>query len=105
MEHHPDQALHTGKKRFLNKTATIKMRIDPYAKAMIDRAAQIQHTDMSHFILSHALDVAKKILADETQIGLSSEQYEHFCHMLDNPPAENVKKMNMLLQQKTILDK
>jgi uncharacterized protein (DUF1778 family) len=102
---HEEHNINQVKKHLTNKTATIKMRVDPYCKALIDRAAQIQHTDMSNFILSHAFEAAKQIVSNETQIGLSPEEYDYFCQMLDNPPQENIQKMKNLLNSKTILDK
>ena len=102
---HQEQNINQVKKNFSNKTATIKMRVDPFCKALIDKAAQIQHTDMSNFILRHAFEAAKQIVSDETQIGLSPKDYDVFCQILDNPPKENIQKMNTLLHSKTILDK
>lgn len=94
---HEEHTINQGKKPVGHKTATIKMRVDPYCKALIDRAAQIQHTDMSNFILSHAFQAAQHIVSNETQIGLSPEEYDYFCHILDNPPQENIQKMKNLL--------
>lgn len=102
---HEEHNINQGKKPFGHKTATIKMRVDPYCKALIDRAAQIQHTDMSNFILSHAFEAAKQIVSNETQIGLSPQEYDYFCQILDNPPQETIQKMKNLLDSKTILDK
>ncbi|MEM6604070.1 MAG: DUF1778 domain-containing protein [Pseudomonadota bacterium] len=101
---HEEQNSNKARKNFAGKTATIKMRVDPYCKALIDKAAQIQHTDMSNFILHYAFEAAKQVVSNETQIGLSAEEYDDFCQKLDNPPKENIQKMNDLLNSKTILD-
>jgi len=82
----------------------ISVRVDPERKAVIARAAKIRHTTISNFVLENAYSAASEILADETQIIMTKEQFEHMCRVLDNPPAANLKKMRKLLKTKTVLD-
>lgn len=82
----------------------ISMRVDPMRKAVIARAAQIQHTTISDFVLENAYQAASGIVADETSIVMNEKQFEHFCLMLDNPPPANLSKMKALLNKKTLLD-
>lgn len=86
------------------KELRISMRVDPERKAVIARAAHIRHTTISDFVIENAYDAAREIIAEETQIRMTKEQFEHMCQVLDAPPAENVKKMRKLLTNKTVLD-
>jgi uncharacterized protein (DUF1778 family) len=82
----------------------ISMRVDSERKAVIARAAYIRHTTISDFVLENAYDAAREIIAEETQIRMTKEQFEYMCQILDAPPAENLKKMRKLLTSKTVLD-
>lgn len=82
----------------------ISMRVDPQRKAVIARAAKIQHTTISDFVLENAYQVASEIVADETSITMTKEQFEHMCRVLDNPPAESLARMRNLLNTKTVFD-
>lgn len=82
----------------------ISMRVDPKRKAVIARAAKIQHTTISHFILENAYQVASGIVADETSITMTKEQFEHLCEVLDQPPKDSLSKMRKLLNTKTVFD-
>lgn len=86
------------------KEVRISMRVDPERKAVIARAARIRHTTISDFVLENAYDAAREIIAEETQISMTKEQFEYMCRVLDTPPAANLKKMRKLLTTKTVLD-
>lgn len=87
-----------------SKETRISMRVDPQRKAVIARAAKIQHTTISDFVLENAYQIASGIVADETSIVMTGEQFEHLCRILDNPPAASVARMRKLLNTKTIFD-
>lgn len=91
-------------KIFENKESRISVRVDLKRKAVIARAARIRHTTISDFILDNAYSRAREIIADETQISMTQEQFDYLCSILDNPPRANLKKMHDLLNSKTILD-
>lgn len=82
----------------------ISMRSDPEKKAVIAKAADIMHTSITNFILDHAYDAAKQIIADETNIKLKKEQFDHLFEMIDNTPSENIARMRKLLSSKSRLD-
>ena len=86
------------------KETRISMRVDPQRKAVIARAARIRRTTISDFVLENAYLTASQIVADETGLVMTDEQFEHFVRLLDAPPPENLAKMKALLNKKTILD-
>ena len=93
-----------GTQTFEPQESRISMRVDPHRKAMIARAAKIQHTTISDFMLENAYQVASEIVADETNITITKKQFEHLCRALDNPPKKNLAKMRKLLNTKTVFD-
>ena len=93
-----------GMQTFEPQETRISMRVDPQRKAMIARAAKIQRTTISDFVLENAYQIASEIVADETTITMTEEQFEHICRVLDNPPKKNLAKMRKLLNTKTVFD-
>lgn len=86
------------------KETRISMRVDPFRKSVIGKAAKIQHTTISDFILENAYQTARQVIADETQVLMSEEQFDYMCKLLDSPPKENLNRMKKLLKTKTVLD-
>lgn len=82
----------------------ISMRVDPQRKSVIARAAKIRHTTISDFVLENAYQAAAEVVADETSIVMTDEQFEYMCRVLDQPPAENIAKMRKLLNTKTVFN-
>jgi uncharacterized protein (DUF1778 family) len=94
----------TPKNVFKGKETRISVRISPAEKALIARAAQMQHTTLTDFVVENALEVASKLVAEEKQIQMAPEQFKKFCRALDNPPAKNLKAMRKLLNEPSVLD-
>jgi uncharacterized protein (DUF1778 family) len=86
------------------KEIRISMRIDPDRKAMIARAAHLQHKTLSDFVIDHAYQIASNIVAEEATLTMTEKQFDHFCQLLDQPPLENIQRMRNLLNKKTVLD-
>lgn len=64
----------------------LSIRATEPQKAILARAAQAQHTNVSQFVLQASLDAANAILADQTEFRLPPDQWEKFCQKLDAPP-------------------
>ena len=87
-----------------SKETRINVRITPEQKAVIARAARLRRTTISNFVIGNALQAASQVVAEETHLQLSPEQFKHFCRMLDAPPAKNLRAMQKLLSQPSVLD-
>lgn len=88
---------------FNTKTAkeeTIKLRITAQQKALIDRAAQINGTTRSAFVLNAALGQAEETIKDRTTFYLSESDWIAFNQALDSPPEKN-EKISKLLNTET----
>lgn len=71
----------------------VALRIQPGDKATIMRAAVLEHTDMTHFILKNVLPVAKAVIAQAERVELSERDSLRVLNLLENPPAPNAELM------------
>jgi uncharacterized protein (DUF1778 family) len=64
----------------------INLRASPEAKAMIERAAALMGTTVSAFMLQHAYEAARRVVADNDTLRLSQQAFAAFADALENPP-------------------
>jgi uncharacterized protein (DUF1778 family) len=86
------------------KETRISVRVKPAQKAIIARAARLRRTTLTDFVLENALQVASQLVAEETHFEMTPEQFRRFCRALDAPPAKNLKAMQQLLNEPSVLD-
>jgi uncharacterized protein (DUF1778 family) len=67
----------------------INLRTSPEAKAMIERAATLMGTTVSAFMLQHAYEAARRVVADNDTLLLSQQAFEAFVSACENPPEPN----------------
>jgi uncharacterized protein (DUF1778 family) len=65
------------------------MRISPEKKSRLARAAAIQNTDLTEFMLRNALNAADSVIDQAEHISLSEKQTRFWMDLLDNPPKPN----------------
>ena len=82
----------------------LSIRIDPARKAVIARAAKQHGESISEFVVDHAYQLARTLLADEGKLNLTKSQVAEIFATLDNPPAKSVAALRKLLVTKTVLD-
>ncbi len=86
------------------KETRISVRVKPAQKAVIARAARLRHTTLTDFVVDNAFQVASQLVAEETQFQMTPKQFRQFCRALDAPPAKNLKAMQRLLNEPSVLD-
>ena len=86
------------------KETRINLRINLAQKAVIARAAKLRHTTLTDFVIENAFQAASQLVADETHFQMTPKQFKHFCRALDAPPAKNLKAMQKLLNEPSVLD-
>ena len=64
----------------------INLRTSPEAKAMIKRAAALMGTSVSAFMLQHAYEAARRVIADNDTLLLSQHAFEALVEQLEPPP-------------------
>jgi uncharacterized protein (DUF1778 family) len=76
---------------FVEDNSRLALRVRAEEKAMLMRAVAIEHTDMTDFILRHALDAARKVIEQAESVTLSARDSLRVLDVLENPPAPNAK--------------
>jgi uncharacterized protein (DUF1778 family) len=69
----------------------MSLRIRPEEKALLLRAVALNHTDLTDFVIRHALRAAKAVIKDADQVQLSTRDSLRVLNLLENPPAPNAK--------------
>ena len=69
----------------------MSLRIRSEEKTLLLRAVALQHTDLTDFVVQHALRAAKNVIQDAEQIQLSERDSLRVLDLLENPPAPNAK--------------
>jgi uncharacterized protein (DUF1778 family) len=69
----------------------MQLRIRAEEKALLLRAAALDHTDLTDFVVGHALLAAKAIIAEADEGQLSGRDSLRVLELLENPPAPNGK--------------
>jgi len=55
------------------------------------RAVALNHTDLTDFVLRHALIAAKAVIKEADQLQLSARDSLRVLELLENPPAPNAR--------------
>jgi uncharacterized protein (DUF1778 family) len=67
------------------------LRIRPEEKAVLLRAVALNHTDLTDFVIRHALRAAKTVIEEADHVRLSERDSLRVLDLLENPPAPNAK--------------
>ncbi|MBM3610433.1 MAG: DUF1778 domain-containing protein [Alphaproteobacteria bacterium] len=67
------------------------MRISPEKKSRLARAAAIQNTDLTEFMLRNALSAADVVIDKAEHIMLTEKQTRFWMDLLENPPKPNAR--------------
>jgi uncharacterized protein (DUF1778 family) len=69
----------------------ISLRIRDEEKALLLRAVALSHTDLTDFVLRHALLAAKTVIEEADHVQLSARDSLRVLSVLEHPPAPNAK--------------
>jgi uncharacterized protein (DUF1778 family) len=69
----------------------MSLRIQAADKALLMRAAALEKTDLTDFVLRNAAKAAREVVAREERVQLSERDSALVLALLDNPPAPNAK--------------
>jgi len=69
----------------------MSLRIRPEDKSLLLRAVALEGTDLTDFVLSHALHAAKAVVEEADRVQLSARDSMRVMELLANPPAPNAK--------------
>ena len=69
----------------------MQLRIRAEEKALLLRAVALNHTDLTEFVLRHALLAAKAVIEEADHVKLSGRDSLRVLHLLEHPPKPNAK--------------
>jgi uncharacterized protein (DUF1778 family) len=69
----------------------VSLRIRPEQKALLLRAVALDRTDLTEFVIRHALLAAKAVIKEADRVQLSKRNSLLVMKLLENPPAPNAK--------------
>lgn len=75
----------------VENNSRMSLRIRPNDKALLMRAVAYEHTDLTDFVLQHAIEAAKAVIAQAEQVSLSERDSLRVLDALENPPPPNAK--------------
>src|SRR5450631_1128076 len=69
----------------------MQLRIRAEEKALLLRAVALNHTDLTDFVLRHALEAAKAVIEEADHVKLSGRDSLRVLDLLENPPKPSAK--------------
>jgi uncharacterized protein (DUF1778 family) len=75
----------------IEDNSRMSLRIGAEEKALLLRAVALKHTDLTDFVLRHALRAAKAVVEDADNVRLSARDSLRVLNLLENPPAPNAR--------------
>jgi len=73
----------------VGNSSRISLRISAEEKTMLLRAVALQHTNLTDFVLRHAVYAAKEIVENAEHLRLSERDTLRVLDLLENPPPPN----------------
>ena len=69
----------------------MSLRIRPEEKALLMRAVALNHSDLTDFVIRHALRAARAVVEKADRVQLSGRDSLRVLDLLENPPRPNAK--------------
>ena len=69
----------------------MSMRVRAEEKAVLLRAVALKNSDLTDFVVRHALRAAKAVIKEADHVQLSGRDSLRVLNILENPPAPNAK--------------
>ncbi len=85
------------------KEDRLELRLEPAHRRLLDEAAAASAMSVSAFVLTHATEAARAVLADRTTFVLPADRWDAFTEMLDRPPRA-MPALAAFLARPTVLD-
>lgn len=84
----------TTKRDHRNRAERLGFRVDEQTKALIERAARLEHREVTEFCISILTDAASRTIARHESLTLSETDRAAFFEALINPPepADRLKR-------------
>jgi uncharacterized protein (DUF1778 family) len=96
----PIMTLARGTRR---KEDRLELRLEPANRRLLDEAAAASAMSTSAFVLAHATEAAREVLADRTTFVLPAERWNAFVDLLDRE-ARPMPGLAAFLARPSVLD-
>jgi uncharacterized protein (DUF1778 family) len=80
------------------RSKRLELRATPEERELIDRAAAIAGTDLTEFVMSHACDAARRVLADRARFDLDPEAMEAWV-AINSRRAKDLPGLRKLMER------
>lgn len=78
-------------RKAVEDNSRMSLRIRAEEKALLMRAVALNRTDLTDFVLRHALLAAKAVIREADHLQLSGRDSLRVLELLEHPPAPNAK--------------
>ncbi|MBZ5642693.1 MAG: DUF1778 domain-containing protein [Acidobacteriia bacterium] len=75
----------------VENNSRMSLRIRAEEKALLLRAVALKHTDLTDFVLRHALRAARDVIEEADHLQLSERDSLRVLELLENPPSPNAR--------------
>jgi uncharacterized protein (DUF1778 family) len=69
----------------------MSLRIRAEEKTLLLRAVALEHTDLTDFVVRHAVRAAKGVIQGAEQVQLTERDSLRVLNLLENPPSPNAR--------------
>ncbi len=87
-----------------SKDARLNVRLAPSQAALIRRAAEVNNTSLSEFVISSAADAAERVLADRRWFRLDDAAWDAFETLLERPVEQKPRLSELLASDDRFVD-
>ena len=85
------------------KDDRLELRLEPANRRLLDEAAAATSVSVSAFVLTHATEAAREVLADRTSFVLPDDRWDAFIDLLDRD-ARPMPGLAAFLARPSVLD-
>ena len=75
----------------IEDNSRMSLRIRAEEKAILLRAVALKHTDLTEFVIRHAVRAAKAVIQEADRVQLSERDSLRVLALLEHPPAPNAR--------------
>ncbi len=80
------------------RSRRMELRTTPEERDLIDRALTVTGTDLTDFVVTHACDAARRVLADRDRFALDEKALQDW-EALNARPARDLPGLRRLMQR------
>lgn len=78
-------------RKAVENNSRMSLRVRPDQKRLLMRAVALDKTDLTDFVLRHALKAAEAVIEEADHVKLSTRDSVRVLELLEDPPAPNAK--------------